>query len=151
MELSEFDKKLLNIIQEHLPISKRPFRDVAKNLGVSEEVVLKRLNELKQAGYIRRIGAFFDSAKLGYTGTLVAVSVRENKIREVAETVNKYDGVTHNYEREGEYNLWFTLLSPSLEAEQKILNEVRKLDGVEKFLNLKANHKYKINVAFKLK
>lgn len=151
INLSEFDKSLLNIIQEHLPIAKRPYQEIAEKLGVSEEEVITRLKELKDAGYIRRMGAFFDSAKLGYTGTLVALKVSEDKIPNVAEAVNKYAGVTHNYEREGEYNLWFTLLSQNEETEQKILREVKELEGVKSMLNLKANHKYKINVAFKLK
>lgn len=151
MELSNFDKNLLNILQEHLPISKRPFKEIAEKLSAEEETVINRLNELKNAGYIRRIGAFFASNELGYTGTLVALKVKEDKIGKVAEFVNKYAGVTHNYEREGKYNLWFTLLSPNAEYEEKVLNETRNLDGVEGLLNLKAKHKYKINVAFKLK
>lgn len=151
MELTNFDKNLLNILQEHLPITKRPFKDIAEKLDATEEAVINRLNELKNAGYIRRIGAFFDSNELGYTGTLVALKVKDGKMREVAEFVNKYAGVTHNYEREGKYNLWFTLLSPSAEYEEKILSEVQNLNGVEGLLNLKAKHKYKINVAFKLK
>ena len=151
MELSNFDKDLLNVLQEHLPISERPFKDIAEKMGADEKTVIDRLNELKKAGFIRRIGAFFDSNELGYTGTLVALKVKDGKMQDVAEFVNKYAGVTHNYEREGKYNLWFTLLSPSAEYEEKVLNEARNLEGVEGLLNLKAKHKYKINVAFKLK
>ena len=68
----------------------------------------------------------------------------------VAEAVNRYPGATHNYEREGVYNLWFTLLTPSTEYESNILAEIRSLRGVEDMLKLKANKKYKINVQFKL-
>lgn len=68
----------------------------------------------------------------------------------VAEAINRYPGATHNYEREGRYNLWFTLLTPGMDREQKILSEVRALPGVHGMLNLKANKKYKINVQFKL-
>ena len=65
--------------------------------------------------------------------------------------VNKYPGITHNYEREGEYNLWFTLLTPDDEVRQKIMDEITSLPGVEKYMDLSARRKYKINVQFMLK
>lgn len=150
MKLTDFDKDLLNILQEHLPISKRPFKEIAEKLDVTEEEVLNRLKMLKNDGYIRRIGAFFDSNKLGYTGTLIALKAKEDKIKEVADAVNKYAGVTHNYEREGKFNLWFTLLSPNAKYEENFVKNIKETDGVEDVLSLKAKHKYKINVAFKL-
>lgn len=151
MTLSNFDKELLNILQEHLPISKRPFAEIAKKLNVSEEKVLNRIKELKEAGYLRRIGAFFDSNKLGYTGTLIALRVDEDKLPKVANRVNQEVCVTHNYEREGKFNLWFTLLSPNIEYENSFLSEIKSLEGVKDMLNLKAKRKYKINVAFELR
>ena len=134
-----------------MPISKRPFKEIAEELNSDEEEIINRLIFLKNNGYIRRMGAFFDSDKLGYKGTLIALKVREDKIKEVANAINKYNGVTHNYEREGRFNLWFTLLSPTFEYEENFIKTVQKMDGVEDMLNLKANHKYKINVAFKLR
>lgn len=149
-ELSQFDRELLNILQENLPVSPQPFKDVAEKLGTSEESVLGALQRLKNGGYIRRIGAFFDSEKLGYVGSLIALKVEPQKLDEVANAINKYAGVTHNYEREGKYNLWFTLNSPSLDFEKRTVGEIRALDGVTELLNLKATKKYKVNVAFNL-
>ena len=150
MELSIFDKSLLNLLQGNLPICKRPFAAMAEKLGTDEETVLTKIRELKAAGYLRRIGTFFDSSKLGYGGTLIALKVEPSEIATVAEVVNKYPGATHNYEREGKYNLWFTLLTPNLESETKILSEIKSVRGVEDMLKLRANKKYKINVQFKL-
>ncbi len=150
-ELSTFDKSLLNLLQGSLPICKRPFAQMAEKLGTDEETVLSRIRELKAEGYLRRIGTFFDSNKLGYGGTLVALKVAPSAVQNVAEAVNKYPGATHNYEREGKYNLWFTLLTPNPESETKILSEISAVSGVEEMLKLKANKKYKINVQFKLK
>ena len=150
MELTAFDKSLLNLLQGSLPVCSHPFAKLAEELGTDEAAVLARLQELKQAGYLRRIGTFFDSNQLGYKGTLVALRVEPDQLASVAEAVNRYPGATHNYEREGRYNLWFTLLTPCIEAEQQILQEVEELPGVEDMLNLKANKKYKINVQFKL-
>jgi len=148
--LSTFDKALLNLLQGSIPICSHPFAEMASRLGTDEETLLIRLRELKAAGFLRRIGTFFDSNRLGYQGTLVALKVAPSELCAVAEAVNRYPGATHNYEREGAYNLWFTLLTPNAQYESKILAEIGKLRGVEEMLKLKANKKYKINVQFKL-
>lgn len=149
-KLSTFDKALLNLLQGDIPICSHPFAQMASCLGTDEATVLNRLRELKAAGYLRRIGTFFDSNRLGYHGTLVALKVEPSALDAVAEAVNRYPGATHNYEREDPYNLWFTLLTPDAEYESNILTEIRALRGVEDMLKLKANKKYKINVQFKL-
>jgi len=149
--LTSFDKELLNILQTKLPISPRPFADLAEVLGTDEIVVIDRLKELKEQGYLRRVGPFFDSVKLGYAGTLIATKVMEGYMESVALAINEYPGVTHNYEREGKFNLWFTLLTPDMETQDKILAEIRNLPGVENLISLKANRKYKVSVQFELK
>ena len=78
------------------------------------------------------------------------MKVAPSAVDTVAQAVNRYPGATHNYEREDQYNLWFTLLTPNAEYESNILAEIRSLNGVEDMLRLKANKKYKINVQFKL-
>ena len=149
--LTNFDKSLLNLIQRNLPIAQRPFLELANILGTTEDNVIERLRYLKEHGYIRRIGPFFDSGKLEYKGTLVALKVKDGYMEKVAQFINKYPGATHNYQREGEYNLWFTLLTHSEEKHTQILNEIKAQEGVEKLMNLVSNKKYKINVQFKLK
>ncbi len=149
--LTAFDKKLLNLLQQQLPISSRPFADLAVQLDSDESTVLHRVRELKRDGYLRRIGPFFDSHRMGYQGTLVALQVRPDCIERVAEAVNRYPGATHNYEREGAYNLWFTLLTPEETVHQRILSEIQALPGVEKMMDLISQKKYKINVQFDLK
>lgn len=149
--LTDFDKDLLNILQTKLPITQRPFADLAEILKTDETTVINRLKTLKQEGYLRKIGPFFDSIKLGYAGTLIAMKIADGYMKSVALAINQHPGVTHNYEREGEFNLWFTLLTPDLETQDQILTEIRELPGVENLLNLKANHKYKVSVQFTLK
>ena len=149
-ELTTFDKSLLNLLQANIPVCNRPFAAMAKQLGTDEQTVLGRLRELKAAGYLRRIGTFFNSGSLGYQGTLVALSVEPERIQQVAEIINSYPGTTHNYEREGRFNLWFTLLTPNANQEKNILSEVKALPGVENMICLKSNKKYKVNVQFKL-
>jgi len=149
-ELSLFDKSLLNLLQSNIPICSHPFAAMAEKLGTDEQTVLNRLRELKAAGYLRRIGTFFDSGSLGYQGKLVALDVDSEKMQQVAEAINSYPGATHNYEREGRYNLWFTLLTPNSSQEENILSEVRSLSGVKDMICLKSNKKYKVNVQFNL-
>ena len=148
--LSTFDKELLNLLQGDIPICSHPFAQMANKLGTDEATVIARLRELKSAGFLRRIGTFFDSNRLGYQGTLVALKVKPSAVDKVAQAVNRYPGATHNYEREDSYNLWFTLLTPNAECESNILAEIRSLNGVEDMISLRANKKYKINVQFKL-
>lgn len=150
-KLTDFDKELLNILQGNIPLVSRPFAYMAEKLGCGENEVIEEINLLKREGYVRRIGSFFNSDKLGYRGTLVALKVKRELIEETALFVNKYPGITHNYEREGEYNLWFTLLTPDDEVRQKIMDEITSLPGVEKYMDLSARRKYKLNVQFMLK
>ncbi|SMC78210.1 Lrp/AsnC family transcriptional regulator [Sporomusa malonica] len=148
--LTTFDKDLLNLIQTKLPIAPRPFAQVAEWLKVDEATVLARLNWLKDHGYIRRFGAFFDSSCLGYVSTLAAVKVSPTCIEAVAGAINAFPGVTHNYEREGEYDLWFTLLTPDQACQDLALTAIRNLPGVDSLISLPATEKYKVSVEFNL-
>lgn len=148
--LTYFDRKLLNLLQTGLPLSPRPYAELACQLGSDEQTVITRLTWLKSQGYIRHMGAFFDSDQVGYSGTLVALKVRSDCMERVALMINAYPGVTHNYEREGEYNLWFTLLTPDATSQQQVLATVREFEGVEKLLSMPATKKYKVNVSFRL-
>jgi siroheme decarboxylase len=151
MMFTPLDKSILNIIQTRFPVAKRPFAVIAQIIGSEEKTVLTRIKWMKEKGLIRRIGPFFDSKKLGYCGTLVAVDVDPIYMQQVAEAINSYPGVTHNYEREGPFNLWFTLLSPNQEAQDRILHEIQILTGIQRMVNLPATNKIKVNVEFNLK
>lgn len=148
--LSEFDKAILNAVQGEFPLESRPFAVLAERLHTDEETLVARLAELKTEGYLRRLGAYFDSDALGYKGTLVALYVSPDRFVSVIEAVNRYDGITHNYEREGEYNLWFTLQTASESQRKTILAEIRGLPGVERMLELRSQKKFKVRVQFRL-
>lgn len=146
--LTQVDREILNIIQTRFPRTSRPFASVGSLLGLSEEEVLSRVAALKESGVVRRIGGIFDSQKLGFTSTLVALKVEEDKIEEVAALVSAYPGVTHNYQREHEFNVWFTLVTASQEEQERILDQVMGLPGVVKLRNLPALDLFKIGVNF---
>ncbi len=150
ISLDKMDRKLLNLVQSQLPIVANPFEELGKKLGISEAEVLERLQKLLDLRIIRRLGAVFDSRKIGYNGTLCAMRVPEERLEEVADIVNAYSGVTHNYLRENEYNMWFTLLAPGTEAVSRILNQIRQDSGIEEILELPAERIFKIKVNFAL-
>lgn len=150
MEFDKLDRELLNIVQSGLPVSREPYRELAESLGTTEEDVLKRLDRMVREGTIRRLGAIFDSRRLGYTGTLCAARVPPERIGEVAEIVNGYPGVTHNYLRDHDYNMWFTILAPEEEDIERVLEEIRSRAGIGELVSLPAVKLFKIRVNFDL-
>jgi DNA-binding Lrp family transcriptional regulator len=148
--LEEEDRAILNRIQSDFPLTVRPFRSVAEGLGLTEKEVLQRVAKLKQRGIIRRIGGNFVPGKLSYVSTLCAARVPSDRIDAFAEVVNRYEGVTHNYQREGEYNVWFTFIAPSMEDIESHLQSISEETGVERILNLPATDVFKIKAHFDL-
>lgn len=146
--MDQVDRKILNLVQVNFPIAPRPFEVLAEQLGISEEEFLRRTNDLINSGVIRQIGPVFDSQKLGYKSTLVAITVPSAQLDETAQIVNRYPEVTHNYGREDHYNLWFTLIASSQERIDQILREIREKPGITKILNLPAQRLFKIKVEF---
>jgi len=146
-ELDEIDKKLINLIQLNFPISKNPFEEIAETLGTTEEVVLFKLNRLKEKGIIRRIGPVINTRGIGGTNTLAAVKVPENDIDKAAIVINKYDEVSHNYLRKEEYNIWFTVSAPTQERLDRILSEIQAELNCP-LLNLPTVNQFKIQVNF---
>jgi len=150
MSVDQTDKQLLHLIQSKFPIVQRPYEAIGQQLGISEQEVLKRIARLQQAGIIRRLGGLFDSRKLGYTGTLCALQVPEADIDRVAQIINSYPGITHNYLRNHRYNMWFTLLAPSEQHINEIITEIKQKTGLAELLNLPAVNIFKVRVNFNL-
>ncbi len=148
--MDDTDKLILNRIQSDFPITSRPFKSVAQTLGLTENEVIKRIQRLKENGIIRRIGGNFVPEKLGFVSTLCAAKVPESKIDSFAATVNRYPGVTHNYQRENEFNIWFTFIAPSMEEIEKNIREIAQETGVKEIINLPATRVYKIKAQFDL-
>jgi len=146
--MDDTDKRLLNLIQEDFPIIAAPFAEVGDRLGIGESEVRERIGRLKREGIIRRIGAVFDLRKLGFTSTPCAARVPEDKVRPFVSAVNACPGVTHNYRREDDYNIWFTLIVPGEEELAATLAEIKRRTGIDDILNLRATRTFKINARF---
>ena len=107
------DRKLLNLIQGAFPLVDQPYLNLGEELGITEDETIQRLSELKRQNVLRQISAIFDTRRLGYKTTLVAMAFEPEQLHKGALEINKHPGVSHNYAREGSYfNLWFTLAVP---------------------------------------
>lgn len=148
--IDDVDRMILNRIQSDFPMTKRPFLSIAENLDLSESDVIKRLEQLKKKGIIRRIGGNFVPEKLGFVSTLCAAKVSEDKIEGFTSTVNRYPGVTHNYQRDNKYNIWFTFIAQSMDEIKGNLEDISRDTGVKEIINLPATKMYKIRAHFDL-
>jgi siroheme decarboxylase len=145
-QLDEIDKKLLNEIQWVFPLADRPYLEIAGRHGIPEQEVMQRIGAMKKAGLVRQINAIFDTRRLGYKSALVAFAVKPDKLDSVADKINEHPGVSHNYERNHEYNMWFTLAVPPGSDMKDDLDRMAALDGVIKYRVLPTLKLYKIGV-----
>jgi siroheme decarboxylase len=148
--IDDMDRAILNLIQSDFPITPRPYLAIAQRLGFSENDVIKRLDRLKKKGIIRRIGGNFVPEKLGFVSTLCAARVPEDKIESFAVSVNRYPGVTHNYQRDNKYNVWFTFIAPSMKEIEENLKNISRQTGIKEIINLPATKVFKIKAHFDL-
>ncbi len=146
--MDDQDRQLLNRLQSQFPLTANPFQTLGAELGLTEAEVISRVSRLKETGIIRRIGASFDSRTLGYASTLAALQVPEPRLLEVVAVVNSYAGVTHNYQRNHDYNLWFTLIAAGAAEIETILREIQEQTGGLPLLNLPAQRVFKIKAEF---
>jgi DNA-binding Lrp family transcriptional regulator len=141
----ENEMRILSAIQEDFPLSKRPFLEIANRLDLEEDQVIQTIDHLRETGLIRKMGAVINPKKIGYVSLLAAVSVPEDHIDSVADIINEYPGVTHNYLREGKPNLWFTLTESDFETLDMNLRKIEEAIGLP-LLRMPMTKKYKIGV-----
>ena len=144
--MDELDKELLNEIQWTFPLVTRPFDAIAKKFDVNPDTVKTRLNHLKEIGVLRQLSAIFDTRKLGYSSSLVAMEIEPDKLEFVANQINRHPGVSHNYERDHQFNLWFTLAVPPGSDLQTELKKFDVLEGIKKVRMLPTLQLFKIGV-----
>jgi len=144
--MDKLDTEILNEIQWTFPLVAKPFDEIAKKFEISPDEVKEKLVQLKRKGVLRQLSAIFDTRKLGYTSSLVAMEIEPDKLEYVAHQINKHPGVSHNYEREHEFNLWFTLAVPPGTDLEKELEKFSKLDGIKKTRMLPTLQLFKIGV-----
>ena len=144
----QLDKRMLNLVQSRFPMSERPYREMAQALGTTESDLIERIAYQKGKNVIRHIAAIFDTRKLGYKTTLVAFQLPPGKLEKGAHHINKLPGVSHNYARNGTYNLWFTLAVPPYEDLNSVIDRLAEETGAEIARIMPTIRFFKIGVNF---
>jgi DNA-binding Lrp family transcriptional regulator len=140
--LTELDKRLLNLMQGSFPIARRPYEHVASEAGVSEQEAIARVGELIDERIIRQVTPIFDTRALGYSSMLVAAKVDPENPWRAANVINEHPGVSHNYLRNHEFNIWFTIAtepgSPlGLEGTLEVLGRIAGAESIRQLPTLK--------------
>lgn len=148
--LSDTDRIVLERIQSNFPVHPHPYRVLADELGFDEKKLFNHVRELTGAGYIRRFGPSLNLERLGLFSTLAATKVPEDKIDLVTSVVNSHEGVTHNYLRSHQLNMWFTLIARSRKEIADTLKEIKESTELKCLLEMPSRQLFKIDVRFKL-
>jgi DNA-binding Lrp family transcriptional regulator len=151
MGTDDLDRRILDALQQGFPLSARPFDVLADRLEIDAELLWRRVDAMLERGVIRRLGASFDSRKLGFCSTLAAVRIGAELAGRAAEVIGRYPEVTHSYLRDHEFNLWFAIIATDGQRIEAILREIRaelSLDASDT-LNLPMKRVFKLDARFK--
>jgi siroheme decarboxylase len=140
--LDDLDRKLLNLLQGRFPLAERPFAHVAELAEVDEDEVLRRTKRLVDGRIIRQVTPIFDTRVLGYSSMLVAAKVDPEHPWRAAKIINSHPGVSHNYLRNHDFNIWFTIATEpgsklGLEGTLDVLAELTGAESVRQLPTLR--------------
>ena len=139
--MDALDRELINALHGGVPIEERPYAAIAERLAMTEEEVIERLRALLESRTLTRFGPLYDVARLGGAFTLAAMAVPEDRFDEVAEIVNAFPEVAHNYQREHVLNMWFVVGVERPERIAEILSQIKEQTGLE-VLNMPKEEEY---------
>ena len=128
--MDETDRQIINSLQGNFPIVDNPYQQVAEQIGISEEELLKRLEALLENKTLTRFGPMYDIQKLGGSFSLCAIQVPIERFAEVTAIVNSFAEVAHNYERDHEFNMWYVLATESLIQIDKVNQSIEERTGL---------------------
>ena len=150
--MDKINSQILHELQYHFPLSERPYEVIAERLKISKEEIWNRTQMMLDNGVIRRMGASFDSNKLGFRSTLAAVSVAPELVDRAAEIIGRFYEVTHSYLRNDVFNIWFTLIAIDDNRIENILEQIRKSLFLERsnVLNLPMKRLFKLDARFRV-
>ncbi len=147
-DLDLTDRKLLNILQSTFPLAERPFLEMGQELDLTEEQAIEAVSSLKDRNVVRQISAIFDTRRLGYKTTLVAMRFADEDLDAGARVINEHPGVSHNYARTGPFNLWFTIAVAPDESLEDTVEEMSRRAGAETYRMMPTIRFFKIGVNF---
>jgi DNA-binding Lrp family transcriptional regulator len=130
-EIDEKSQLLLNVIQDELPLVDRPFKALGDKIGCAEDQVVEMVRKLKADKILRQISTIFDTRSLSWQSSLVACKAPEGQADQVAEVINRHPGVSHNYARRHDFNIWFTIAVPGNSSLQAHMDVLQKESGAQ--------------------
>jgi DNA-binding Lrp family transcriptional regulator len=151
VKLDKLDKELLQVLQDEFPVEESPWAEIGQKVGISGEEALSRSQRLHADGVIRKLRTILNAQKLGHCqSTLMAMKVPDEHMEKVVSIVNEYTGVTHNYRREHDFNLWFTVTACGAEHLSGTVEEIKRRTGIPEsdILDLPSTRLFKIDVRF---
>ena len=144
--LDRIDQELLNLVQVEFPVVPTPFVHLGDALGVGESEVIERLAALKKSKIIRQISAIFDTRALGYKSSLIATRAPADRVDEVAAVISEHPGVSHNYRRDHEFNIWWTVAVPPTSSLEAHVDALHTISGAEATRLMQTIRMFKIGV-----
>jgi siroheme decarboxylase len=146
--LDETDRRLLNLLQGSFPLAERPYAEVARLAELPEDEVLRRTRRLLDERIIREVTPIFDTRVLGYRSMLVAAKVDPSHPWRAAKIINSHPGVSHNYLRDHDFNIWFTIATEpgSRLGLDGTLEVLQRLTGAESVRQLPTLRLFKIRM-----
>jgi DNA-binding Lrp family transcriptional regulator len=150
--LDTLDRQLLEVLQDDFPLAPRPWREIGDRIGIPEGEVLRRVRRLTGEGIMLTVSPVLESARIGLAAsTLVGMRVPPDRVDRFASIINREPGVSHNYLRDHDYNLWFTLAAPDGADLRRTVEEIAARTGVSPadLLDLPAVRRFKIGVRFR--
>jgi DNA-binding Lrp family transcriptional regulator len=149
-DLDDLDKQIITELQKDFPLVEEPFKKLAGTFNLTEADYTARLQKLKDLKILRQISGIFDTRNLGYQSTLVASRVDSAHLEEAARIVNQHPGVSHNYRRSDNFNMWYTLAVPPDQSLEGTVNKLHELSGATSTHIMPTLYLYKIGVQLNL-
>lgn len=125
------DRHIINNLQGGFPLSERPYAEAAAKLGLTEDDLIRRLNDMLEKGALSRFAPMYHAERLGGALTLAAMKIPPQDFERVAEIVNGFPEVAHNYAREHEFNMWFVLATETPQRINEVIGEIEKATGYQ--------------------
>ncbi len=143
----DLDKKILNALQESFPLDQRPFAAIGKTFGISEQQAMDRVQGLIDRGIIRRMGPIFNYGDMDLAGALIAAKMPQDEIEQAQAVFADLPEVTHAYQRDHEYNLWFTVIAEEQDM-QRVIDHITGRLSLSSVIRLPRLNEFKLNTVF---
>jgi DNA-binding Lrp family transcriptional regulator len=145
--MDELDRRIINNLQGGFPVSERPFQEAAEKLDTTESELITRVRCMLDDGLLTRFGPMYHAEQMGGALSLCAMKVPAESFDEVAEQVNAFPEVAHNYQRDHEMNMWFVLATETPEQLYECLQRIEKTTGIPVF-NLPKQEEFYVGLHF---